>query len=64
MEWISDRTPLSSRFPMPQPRSLSAGLIGWLIADGRRQRAALADLEARGVRRRSSQPQLVRRDRS
>lgn len=33
-----------------------AGLIGWLIADGRRQRTALADLEARGVRRRSSQP--------
>jgi heme exporter protein D len=32
-----------------------AGLIGWLIADGRRQHAALADLEARGVRRRSSQ---------
>ena len=31
-----------------------SGLIAWLIADGRRQRAALADLEARGVRRRSS----------
>lgn len=31
-----------------------AALIGWLIVDGRRQRAALADLEARGVRRRSS----------
>lgn len=31
-----------------------AGLIGWLLADGRRQRKALADLEARGVRRRSS----------
>jgi heme exporter protein D len=30
------------------------GLIAWLAADGRRQRAALADLEARGVRRRSS----------
>lgn len=29
-------------------------LIAWLAADGRRQQAALADLEARGVRRRSS----------
>ena len=29
-------------------------LIAWLVADGRRQRAALAELEARGVRRRSS----------
>lgn len=28
------------------------GLIGWLVADGRRQAAALQDLEARGVRRR------------
>ncbi len=32
-----------------------AALIGWLVADGRRQQAALNDLEARGVRRRSSQ---------
>jgi heme exporter protein D len=31
-----------------------ASLIGWLIVDGRRQRSALAELEARGVRRRSS----------
>lgn len=31
-------------------------LIAWLVADGRRQAAALADLEARGVRRRSSRP--------
>ena len=30
------------------------GLTGWLIADGRRQLAALNDLEARGVKRRSS----------
>ena len=30
------------------------GLLGWLIADGRQQRTALADLEARGVRRRTS----------
>ena len=29
-------------------------LLGWLIADGRNQRAALADLEARGVKRRTS----------
>ena len=31
-------------------------LLAWLILDGRRQRAALADLEARGVRRRSAAP--------
>lgn len=31
-----------------------AGLVAWLIVDGRRQSKALADLEARGVRRRSS----------
>jgi heme exporter protein D len=31
-----------------------AALIVWLVADGRRQHAALKDLEARGVRRRSS----------
>ena len=30
------------------------GLIAWLIADGRHQQTALDDLEARGVRRRSS----------
>lgn len=30
------------------------GLISWLIADGRRQKAALKSLEERGVRRRSS----------
>ena len=30
-----------------------AGLIGWLIADGRRQQRALTDLEARGITRRS-----------
>ncbi len=30
-----------------------AGLVGWLVFDGHRQRKALADLEARGVRRRS-----------
>lgn len=28
-------------------------LIGWLLVDGRRQRRALADLEARGIKRRS-----------
>ncbi len=31
-----------------------AGLIGWLIFDGRRQQRLLDELEARGVRRRSS----------
>ncbi len=30
-----------------------AGLVAWLIADGRRQQRVLDDLEARGVRRRS-----------
>ncbi len=30
------------------------GLIGWLMFDGRRQAAALRDLEARGVKRRSA----------
>lgn len=30
------------------------GLIAWLVADGRRQQAALKALEQRGVRRRSS----------
>lgn len=29
-------------------------LIAWLIIDGRTQRARLADLEARGIRRRSA----------
>lgn len=32
-----------------------AALIGWLFADGQRQRAALKDLDARGVKRRSAQ---------
>ncbi|MGH7949084.1 MAG: heme exporter protein CcmD [Candidatus Binataceae bacterium] len=30
-----------------------AGLIAWLLLDGTRQKRALADLEARGVKRRS-----------
>ena len=30
-----------------------AVLVAWLLWDGRRQRALLAELEARGVRRRS-----------
>lgn len=30
------------------------GLAGWLIFDGKRQAAALKDLEARGIRRRSA----------
>ena len=29
-------------------------LVGWLVFDGRRQKNALADLEARGVKRRSA----------
>ena len=29
-------------------------LIGWVLLDGRAQRRRLADLEARGIRRRSS----------
>lgn len=30
------------------------GLVAWLVFDGRRQAKALADLEARGVKRRSA----------
>jgi heme exporter protein D len=33
-----------------------AVLIAWLYADGRRQGAALKDLEARGVKRRTAGP--------
>jgi heme exporter protein D len=32
------------------------GLIAWLVVDGRKQARALADLETRGVKRRSAQP--------
>jgi heme exporter protein D len=32
------------------------GLIAWVLADFRAQRRVLADLEARGVRRRSGKP--------
>ncbi|ETR77639.1 hemagglutination activity protein [Afipia sp. P52-10] len=31
-----------------------AGLIGWVLADHRRQKALLRDLEAKGVTRRSA----------
>lgn len=31
-----------------------AGLIAWLVVDGKRHAARLADLEARGVKRRSA----------
>jgi heme exporter protein D len=31
-----------------------AGLLLWIVADGRAQRRRLADLEARGIRRRSA----------
>ena len=34
-----------------------AGLIGWVILDHKVQTATLADLEARGLRRRSRQGQ-------
>jgi len=30
-----------------------AGLVGWLLFDGRRQRQLISELETRGVRRRS-----------
>jgi heme exporter protein D len=33
-----------------------AGLLAWLFVDGRKQKKALADFEARGVRRRSAEP--------
>lgn len=33
-----------------------AGLFAWVILDAKAQRRALATLEARGIRRRSSQP--------
>ena len=33
-----------------------AGLVAWLVFDGRRQEQALSDLEARGVKRRSAGP--------
>lgn len=34
--------------------SIVAALIAWLVLDGRRQARALADLEARGIKRRSA----------
>ncbi len=30
------------------------GLVGWIVLDGRLQRRRLAELEARGIRRRSA----------
>jgi heme exporter protein D len=32
-----------------------AGLVGWIVLDGRALRRRLAELEARGIRRRSAQ---------
>jgi heme exporter protein D len=32
-----------------------AGLVGWIVMDGRALRRRLAELEARGIRRRSAQ---------
>jgi len=31
-----------------------AGMIAWIVIDGRAQRRRIADLEARGIRRRSA----------
>ena len=31
-----------------------AALVAWIVADGRAQKRRLADLEARGIRRRSA----------
>ncbi|MEJ0097602.1 MAG: heme exporter protein CcmD [Bauldia sp.] len=36
-----------------------AGLVAWVLADGRRQRRRLAELEARGIRRRSRQKETA-----
>ena len=36
-----------------------AGLLTWLFLDGRNQKRALADFEARGVRRRPAEPALT-----
>ena len=36
-----------------------SALVGWLIHDGRRQQALLDDLEARGVRRRTSRDPMA-----
>jgi heme exporter protein D len=36
-----------------------AGLIVWLVTDGRRQKRRLAEFEAAGVRRRSSESSRV-----
>lgn len=36
-----------------------AGLIAWVFADYEAQRRLLAELEARGVRRRSDKPEAV-----
>jgi heme exporter protein D len=32
-----------------------AGLVAWILLDGRAQRRRLTDLEARGIRRRSAE---------
>ena len=34
-----------------------AALVAWLVLDGRRQQHLVDELEARGVRRRSTEPQ-------
>jgi heme exporter protein D len=39
-----------------------AGIIGWLVLDGRRYARKLAELEARGVRRRSAATVVAERE--
>lgn len=39
-----------------------AALSAWIVLDGRRRRAQLADLEARGIRRRSDTGSAPRMD--
>ena len=51
---ISDRMPRSSSSPMRR-RAVVIGLIAWVIADHAAQRRLLAELEARGVTRRSDE---------
>ena len=53
MTWISGRTPRSSSPPMRRRALVVIGLIAWVLADHAAQRRLLADLEARGMTRRS-----------
>ena len=40
--------------------AVMAGLLTWLVLDGRRHRRALDALEAQGIRRRSQRPDAAR----